>query len=66
MNALKRFVNTLDMYQDFQDYLSQRIDGLHKSLEATTEPKDIYRLQGQVSALRRLQTLKEELNNADR
>lgn len=61
MNALKRFVNTQDMYEDFQDYLDLRISDLHKSLETLVDPKDIYRTQGQIFSLKKLKTLKEEL-----
>ena len=61
MNALKRFVNTQDMYEDFQDYLDLRIDSLHKSLETAVETKDLYRIQGQIFALRKLKDLREEL-----
>ena len=62
MSALKRFVNTQDMYEDFQDYLDLRIADLHKSLETTSEPKDMFRIQGQIFALKKLKNLRDEMN----
>lgn len=65
MVLLKQFVIS-EAYHDFQEYLTKQINLLHTSLEAARAAEDIYRLQGQISALRRLQSLREDVLRKDR
>lgn len=60
--SIKQLVNSPDVYQDFLKYLEKKIAAHQVSLEAATEMKDVYRLQGQIYALRRLLSLREEIN----
>jgi len=60
--SLKLFVNTPDQYQSFIKYLEERINLLHKTLEQASDPQDVYRCQGEIKALRRLLSLRDEIN----
>lgn len=59
--SIKQLVNQYDIYQAFKDHLAGKISLLHKSLESASDPVEVYRLQGQIIALRRLQMLREEI-----
>jgi hypothetical protein len=63
--SIKGFVNNHSEYQDFLVYIKARIEVVHKTLEQSTEPFDIYRCQGEIKALRRLLSLRDEINNRD-
>lgn len=65
MVSLKQFV-TSEVYRDFKAYLEEHILLLHKSLEVARTPDDMYRIQGQIFALRKLQSMKEELLKRDK
>lgn len=65
MVSLKQFVLSV-AYKEFQDYLEEQIRLLHTSMESTRNAEDLYRLQGQVFGLRKLQKLREELTKRDR
>lgn len=64
--SLKQLVNSHDVYQDFLAHLEKKIQLLQRSLEAATELPDVYRLQGQIIALRRLLSLREEVNSTEK
>lgn len=64
--SIKQLVNSPDVYKSFLDYIEKKIADNQKSLEVATEMKDVYRLQGQVYALRRLLSLREEINSMDK
>ena len=59
---LKPFVNNKDLYTDFLQYLDEVIEGKRKVLEQATDTVVIYQAQGAISALRKLKTLKEQVN----
>lgn len=65
MGSLKRFVVSED-YLVFQEYLETQIKLLHTSIESARTADDVYRLQGQISSLRRLQSMKEDVLQRDR
>ena len=64
--SLKQFVNSHDVYQSFLKHVNDLITLRQKSLETATELQDIYRLQGQIRELRRLLSMREEVNKADK
>lgn len=66
MDAIKRFVNTYDMHEAFLNYIAGRIAIAQKNLEQATEVQDIYRYQGQIMALRRLLSIRDEVNKLDK
>jgi len=59
---LKPFVNNKDLYDDFLLYLDQTIEGKRKTLEQATDMVVVYQTQGQIAALRKLKTLREQVN----
>lgn len=64
--SLKQLVNSPDVYSSFLEMLEQKIKLTQSSLETAKEVVDIYRLQGQIHALRRLQLLRDEVNAKDK
>jgi hypothetical protein len=59
---LKPFVNNKELYEDFQEYLGELIEAKRKILEQATDVTLIYQTQGAINALRKLKTLKEQVN----
>ena len=59
--SIKQLVNSHEIYTAFQEYLADKIYILLITLETAKEPEQIYRLQGSLLALRRLQKLREEV-----
>ena len=59
---LKPFVNNKELYGDFQEYLGELIEAKRKVLEQATDTILIYQTQGAINALRKLKTLKEQVN----
>ena len=62
MDKLKRLVNDPELHEAFLAYLHRKIGAEQKVLEQTTKMEDIYRSQGKILALRRLLSLREEVN----
>lgn len=44
-----------------QQYANYRIDHLRKQLDSLTDSVEIYRVQGQIKELKRLETLRDEV-----
>ena len=61
-NTLKPFVNNPDLYKPFLEEIEKRITSTHKVLEQRTEVEEVYRLQGEIRALRSLLRLRENVN----
>lgn len=59
---LKPFVNNKELYEDFLEYLDGMIEAKRKTLEQTTDLVTIHQAQGAIAALRKLKTLKEQVN----
>ena len=66
MNALKQLVNTPVIYEAFIEEVSKRIAQANRTLEQATKIEEVYRLQGQIVALRRLLTMRNEINSSDK
>lgn len=64
--SLKQLVNTYDVHQSFLSYLSEKIASYQRSLEQATSMEEVYRLQGQILALRRLMMLRDEVNATEK
>lgn len=64
--SLKQLVNSHDVYQSFLEYVEKKITLHQRSLEVATDIVDIHRLQGQIIALRRLLSLRDEVNSMDK
>lgn len=59
---LKPFVNDKTLWQDFLLELSDRKSACHKKLEQMTDLVDIYRTQGEIQALAKLEQLRDKVN----
>jgi hypothetical protein len=60
---LKPLVNDKPLWQSFLEELDERIAFCHKTLEQVDEPSQMYRLQGEIAALKKLKFLREKVNN---
>lgn len=60
--SLKPYVNDREFWDEFLKETSKRIESARRGLEQTNEPEDMYRYQGEIKALRKLQQLREQLN----
>ena len=60
--SLKLIVNSKDSWDALLEELDSRITFTHKQLEQRNEPEELYRLQGEIRALRSLQMLREKVN----
>jgi len=45
--------------------LDRRLNYVHIQIEQTLKPDDLFRLQGEARALRRLKLLRDEVNGAE-
>jgi archaellum component FlaC len=59
---VKLFVNNHDLWTQFLEELDQRISDCHKRIEQVSDMVEVYRTQGEVQALRKLQKLREKVN----
>jgi len=60
--SLKLIVNNKDLWDALLEELDERIHFTHKQLEQSLDVHEIYRLQGEVRALRRLKQLRDKVN----
>ena len=63
MSKIKDLTNNKQLWEAFVEELQRSIVNYQRTMEQTEKPSDIYRLQGAVSALRRLMQLREMINN---
>ena len=61
-NNLKPFVNDPELYNTFLAEGDERIIFSQIALEQTREPDEMFRLQGEISALRSIGRLREKVN----
>ena len=61
-NTLKPFVNNQELYTPFIEEIAERIAFTHVTLEQSREIDEIYRLQGEIRALRSLLRLRDKIN----
>ena len=63
-NTLKPFVNNPELYTPFIEEIAERIALKHVTLEQSRELDEVYRLQGEIRALRSLLKLRDKINGA--
>jgi hypothetical protein len=63
---LKPLVNDKTLWDALCVELNQRIEFAHKQLELRTELEEVYRLQGEIKALRSLLQLRDKTNGPER
>ena len=61
---IKRLVNDKVLWDSFLEEVGTRIVFAQKQLEQRIEPAEIYRLQGELKALRSLKQLRDKVNGA--
>lgn len=59
---LKKLVNDKPLWDSFCEELDVRIEFCHRQLEQRVESSELYRLQGEVKALRSLKQLRDKIN----
>jgi hypothetical protein len=62
LSKLKPWVGNNRQWQAFNDYIDLLIEQQHKALEQSDNNIMMYRSQGSVAVLRKLKTLREEVN----
>jgi len=62
---LKLLVNNMEIWNSFNDELDRRLNHVHIQMEQTIKQEDLFRLQGEAKALRRLKFLRDEVNGAE-
>ena len=61
-NNLKPFVNNVELYRPFLEEIDSRILFSQVALEQSREPDEMFRLQGEIRALRSIGRLREKVN----
>ena len=61
-NTLKPFVNNPELYNPFLEEIGERILMSQIALEQSREPDEMFRLQGEIRALRSLVRLRDKVN----
>ena len=61
-NNLKPFVNSPELYNPFLEEIGERIIMSQIALEQSREPDEMFRLQGELRALRSLMRLRDKIN----
>ena len=59
---LKPLVNNHEIWNSFNEELDRRLNYVHIQMEQTIKQDDLFRLQGEARALRRLKLLRDEVN----
>jgi hypothetical protein len=61
--SLKLLVNDVNLWGDFLSELDKRITDCYKKLEQVNDINEVFRTQGEVQALRKLQKLRDKVNS---
>ena len=62
LSKLKPWVNNNRQWEAFNSYVDTMINMQHKALEQAEDNVMMYRSQGAIAVLRKLKTLKDEIN----
>ena len=60
---LKQLVNDKECYEQFQQHIDEIISMRQRALESANDSTTMYRQQGAIDVLRKLQLLKETVNS---
>ena len=63
MSKIKELTNNKELWDALVEELQSSIMNYQRTMEQTEKPSDMYRLQGGISALRRLMQLRDMMNN---
>lgn len=62
--SIKGLVNDKNMWDSLNEELDSRINFYHKQMEILTDIDNLYRLQGEIKAIRSLKRLRNKINGA--
>ena len=62
--SIKLLVNDKKIWGSFNELIDQKLKFVHSQLEQTMKSEDLYRLQGEARAFRRLKLLRDEVNGS--
>lgn len=60
--TLRKYVNDPQFWTAFIEEIDETVASLHRRLEQAAEPTDIYRVQGEISALKRMKLMRDKYN----
>jgi hypothetical protein len=61
--SLKLLVNDVNLWGDFLSELDKRITDCYKKLEQVNDINEVFRTQGEIQSLRKLQKLRDKVNS---
>jgi flagellar capping protein FliD len=64
--SIKKLVNEVETYNSYLEELKALVEKEQKTLEQAVDPVVLYKAQGSLATLRKLQTLREIVNGRDR
>ena len=62
ISTLKKLANDKPLWDSFIEYLDSKIHNAHIRMEQSKDVESIYKMQGEIAAMRRLKLLREEVN----
>ena len=62
MNNLKPFVNDKVLWDSFLEEVDRRSVEVHRVMEQSSRAEELFRLQGQAFALRKMKQLRDQVN----
>ena len=63
MSKIKELTNNKELWDAFVQELVRSVVNYQRTMEQSEKPSEIYRLQGAISACRKLMQLKDMMNN---
>jgi|TARA_B100001093_G_scaffold334440_1_gene319355 hypothetical protein len=61
--SLKFLVNDKKLWDSLNEELDRRLNFIHIQMEQTLKSEDLYRLQGEARALRKIKQLRDQIND---
>jgi len=62
LGTLKKITNDKPLWDAYVEYLNSKISAAHIRIEQSNDAEAMYRIQGEIAALRRLKLMREEVN----
>ena len=61
--SIKFLVNDKKLWDSLNEELDRRLNFIHIQMEQTLKSEDLYRLQGEARALRKIKQLRDQIND---
>ncbi len=62
LGALKKLTNDKQLWDAYLEYIDSKIGAAHIRMEQSNDAESLFRMQGELAALRRLKLMREEVN----